>query len=107
MAKSFQINRRLVFALVVLALVAGRVVAQQMGLATLGPGLHLYAYVSNVPDGTVSVVDLVALAPRGQIAVGPAPSGLRAHPTRPELWGVSTTGGYVWVIDARTGTVAA
>ena len=41
------------------------------------------------------------------IPVGPAPSGLRANPALKQIWGVSTEGGYAFVIDAPTGHVAA
>src|SRR5437870_7107268 len=93
-------NFRLAF--VALALLAG--VAQQLAKehrpSMLRPGLRLCAYVANAGDGTVTVVDLVRLAATSTIAVGPAPSGIRAHPTRKEIWGVSSEAGYVWVIDA-------
>ncbi|OLE87147.1 MAG: hypothetical protein AUG07_01480 [Acidobacteria bacterium 13_1_20CM_2_60_10] len=32
---------------------------------------------------------------------------MREHPTRPEIWGVSTTGGYVWILEARSNQVVA
>src|SRR4029077_1024373 len=51
--------------------------------------------------------DLVGLSVRATIPVGPTPSGLRAHPTRREIWGVSTDGGYVFVLDAATDRVVA
>ncbi|PYU72606.1 MAG: hypothetical protein DMG52_18470 [Acidobacteria bacterium] len=46
-----------------------------------------------------------------RIAVGPGLSGMREHPTRPEIFGLSSTGGYVWILDPRanhfTGQVTA
>jgi YVTN family beta-propeller protein len=63
--------------------------------------------VANSGDGTVTIVDLVSLHARKSLPVGPSPSGIRAHPTRDEIWGVSTGGGYVWVIDARSEEVVA
>ena len=45
------------------------------------------------------MADLVELRARGSIAVGDSPSGIRAHSRRNEIWGVSTSGGYVWVIS--------
>ena len=76
----------------------------------LRPDLHLCAYVTTA-DGNVTVVDLVKLKAVARVAVGPGLSGMREHPTRPEIFGVSTAGGYVWVLDPRanhfTGQVTA
>src|SRR5215469_7664165 len=76
----------------------------------LRPDLHLEAYVTTA-DGSLTVVDLVKLKAVARIPIGPGLSGLREHPTRPELFGVSTTGGYVWILDPRannfTGQVTA
>ena len=76
----------------------------------LRPDLHLSAYVTTA-DGNVTVVDLVKLKAVTRITVGPGLSGMREHPTRPEVYGVSSAGGYVWIIDPRanysTGQVAA
>src|SRR5207253_2336995 len=57
----------------------------------LRPDLHLSAYVTTA-DGNVTVVDLVKLKAVARIPVGPGLSGVREHPTRPEVYGVSTTG---------------
>jgi YVTN family beta-propeller protein len=66
----------------------------------LRPDLHLHAYVTTA-DGNVTVVDLVKLKAVARIPVGPGLSGMREHPTRPEIFGVSSTGGYVWILDLR------
>src|SRR5216684_228847 len=66
---------------------------------------RLCAYVANSSDATVSVIDLIRLGTIATIPVGPAPSGLRAHPKLDQVWGVSTEGGYSFVIDARVGRV--
>jgi YVTN family beta-propeller protein len=66
----------------------------------LRPDLHLSAYVTTA-DGNVTVVDLVKLKAVARIAVGPGLSGMREHPTRPEIYGVSSTSGYVWILDPR------
>ncbi len=66
----------------------------------LRPDLHLSAYVTT-RDGNVTVVDLVKLKAVARIAVGPGLSGMREHPTRPEVFGVSSTGGYLWILDPR------
>src|SRR5260370_26832467 len=76
----------------------------------LRPDLHLCAYVTP-EDGNVTVVDLVKLKAVARIAVGPGLSGMREHPTRPEVFGVSSTGGYGVILDPRgnqcTGQVTA
>src|ERR1700716_3768715 len=66
----------------------------------LRPDLHLSAFVATA-DGSVTVVDLVKLKAVARIAVGPGLSGVREHPTRPEVYGVSAAGGYVWILDPR------
>ena len=96
--------RVLIPLLLLLSLAAGEI-AREHRPTFLRPGLHLYAYVGNAGDGTVSVVDLIGLATVATIPVGASPSGLRAHPTRDQIWGVSTTDGYAWVIDTREGRV--
>jgi YVTN family beta-propeller protein len=72
----------------------------------LRPGLHLNAYVSTA-DGSVTVVDLVKLAAISRIPVGAGLSGMREHPSRPEIWGTSSVGGYVWVLNTRDSGVSA
>jgi len=106
-AMASRLNLRLILLLVLLLASAARQVAKEDRPSLLRPGLRMYAYVANVADGTVSAVDLVGLRTVVTIPVGPSPSGIRAHPTREEIWGVSTEGGFVWVIDAPTGQVAA
>jgi YVTN family beta-propeller protein len=66
----------------------------------LRPDLHLCAYVTTA-DGNITVVDLVKLKAVARIAVGPGLSGMREHPTRPEVYGVSSAGGYVWILNPR------
>jgi DNA-binding beta-propeller fold protein YncE len=67
----------------------------------------LYAFTGNAGDGTVSVVDLVRLQKIATNSVGPSPSGLRVHPKFDQVWGVSTEGGFAFVIDAATGRMSA
>jgi YVTN family beta-propeller protein len=101
------LNFRLIFiALVLTALVAREIVLEQRP-SFLRPGLKLCAYVANVGDGTVSVVDLVTLVVRATVPVGAGPAGLRTHPTRSEIWGVSSDAGVVWVLDAAKDRVVA
>jgi YVTN family beta-propeller protein len=102
-----RLNHRLLFILAIVFLYGAVKVRSEHRPFFLRPGLRLLAYVSNVGDGTVSAVDLVQLAVTSTIAVGPAPSGIRAHPTRAEIWGVSSEGGFIWVVDARSNSVAA
>jgi DNA-binding beta-propeller fold protein YncE len=70
----------------------------------LRPGLRLCAYVT-LADGSVAVIDLIKLAAVAHITVGPGLSGIREHPKRPEIWGVSSSGGFVWVLDPRTNQI--
>src|SRR5258707_7612624 len=70
----------------------------------LRPGLRLYAYVSTA-DNAVSVVDLVKLATVAHVPVGGVISAMREHPTRAEVWGVSSRGGFAWVLDSRTSQI--
>src|SRR5215472_11739915 len=99
-------NFRLYFASAVLALGALIVLLREHRPSFLRPDLHLCAYVTTA-DGSVAVVDLVKLKTVARIPVGPAPSGIREHPTRPEILGLSSEGGYVWILDARTYQVSA
>ena len=96
---------RLAITLVLLAAAGTCEVMRERRPTMLRPGVHLYAYVANGGDGTVSVVDLVSLAPVETIAVGPGPASVLARPKTKEIWGVSAGGGYAWVIDAPTGRV--
>src|SRR3989442_14309259 len=72
----------------------------------LRPGLRLNAYVS-AADGSVAVVDVVRLSVIARVAIGAGLSGMREHPTRPEIWGVSSTGGYLSTLQARSNQVGA
>jgi len=103
-------NFRVYFLLVLLAIGGIVLLIREHRPSFLRPDLHLSAYVTTA-DGNVTVVDLVKLKPVARIAVGPGLSGMREHPTRPEVFGVSTGGGYVWVLDPRanhfTGQVTA
>src|ERR1700675_5102996 len=101
------LNKRLIFLLVLLGALATREVAFELRPSFLRPGLHLMAYVGNTADGTLTIIDLVKLSPVATILVGPGPSGVRAHPTRNEIWGLSSAGGYAWVLDTNTNRVVA
>jgi YVTN family beta-propeller protein len=103
-------NFRSYFLLAVLAISGLVLLLREHRPSFLRPDLHLCAYVTTA-DGNVTVVDLVKLKAVARIAVGPGLSGMREHPTRPEVFGVSSTGGYVWILDPRanhfTGQVTA
>lgn len=89
-------------------LIAGAAIllARERRVSFLRPGLRLDAYVS-LADGSVAVVDLVKLAAVGRVPVGPGISGMREHPDRAEIWGASSLGGYVWVLNTRTNQITA
>jgi YVTN family beta-propeller protein len=103
-------NFRAYFLIAVLGISGLIVLLREHRPSFLRPDLHLSAYVTTA-DGNVTVVDLVKLKAVARIAVGPGLSGMREHPTRPEIFGVSTAGGYVWILDPRanhfTGQVTA
>ncbi|MGA9144896.1 MAG: hypothetical protein WB007_14155, partial [Candidatus Acidiferrales bacterium] len=102
-----RLNWRLVFLLVILAGFATREVALELRPSFLRPDLHLFAYVGNTADGTLTIIDLVKLAPLTTIPVGPGPSGVREHPTHKEIWGLSSVGGFAWVLDVKSNQIVA
>src|SRR5438045_369845 len=97
---------RIIFFCSLLMLGAIILIAREHRPSFLRPGLRLYAYVSTA-DNSVSVVDLVKLATVAHVPVGGPVSAMREHPTRAEIWGVSSNGGFAWVLDSRTSQVAA
>jgi YVTN family beta-propeller protein len=99
-------NVRVILLTAVLLVGAAILLLREQRASFLRPGLRLNAYVSTA-DGNVSVVDLVRLRAIARIGVGPGLSGMREHPTRAEVWGVSSQGGYAWVLNARANQVAA
>jgi YVTN family beta-propeller protein len=102
-----RLNYRLVLVITVLGILAVGEVAREIRPSFLRPGLHLFAYVGNTADGTLSAIDLVKLSPAATIPVGPEPSGIRANPVRKEIWGLSSGGGYAWVLDVNTNQIVA
>src|SRR5271170_2558577 len=105
--KKLRPNYRVAIPIAILALIGIRLIWIEQLPAYLRPGLHLNAYVANTADGTISAIDLVKLAPIATIPVGADPSGLRAHPTRDEIWGVSSAAGVAWVLDTHTNSIVA
>src|ERR1700676_2822554 len=93
-------NFRVYFLLAALAIGGIVLLLREHRPSFLRPDLHLSAYVTTA-DGNVTVVDLVKLKAVARVPVGPGLSGMREHPTRPEVFGVSSTGGYVWILDPR------
>ena len=85
---SRRLNYRLLFVLLLIVVAATVEIIRERRPSFLRPDLRLYAFIGNAGDGTVSVVDLVRLKEIGTIPVGPAPSGLRAHPKFAQVWGV-------------------
>src|SRR5271156_7106612 len=99
-------NFRVIFLIVVLLAGCVAELLREHRPSFLRPGLKLYAYVTTA-GGSLTVVDLVRLGAVGRIDVGPHPSGLRAHPTRAEIWGTSADRGYLWVVNTRANQVSA
>src|SRR5579884_2248448 len=102
----FRMQPRVFFPAAILLFFAVVIVAREHRPSFLLPGLRLNAYVTTA-DGAVTVVDLVKLAAIARVPVGPGLSGMREHPTRAEVWGVSSQGGYAWVLSARTDQITA
>src|SRR4029077_2966534 len=102
---------RVLVLVIVLAGIAIWQIKREYRPPVLKAGVRLYAYIANAGDGSVSVVDLVALKTIATIAVGPNPAGLRVLAPRKEIWGISSSSsssgesGYAWVIGAETGRV--
>ncbi|HMI50276.1 MAG TPA: YncE family protein, partial [Candidatus Saccharimonadales bacterium] len=102
-----RLNHFRVYFLLAILLTAGIVVvAREHRPSFLRPDLHLNAYVTGA-DGNLTVVDLVKLSAIAHIPIGAGLSGLREHPTRAEIWGVSSAGGFVWSFSAKTNQVSA
>src|SRR5579863_6118494 len=103
---------RVAVLVVVLAGIAAWQIKREFRPPVLKAGVRLFAYIANAGDGTVSVVDLVALKDIATIPVGPSPAGLRVLAPRKEIWGVSGSSnssggdsGYAWVISVEPGRV--
>src|SRR3984893_15436020 len=99
-------NVRVVGLTAVLLVGAAILLLREQRASFLRPGLRLNAYV-RTERGSGAVVDLVLLREGARVGVGPGWSGMREHPTRAEVWGVSSQGGYVWVLNARVNQVVA
>jgi YVTN family beta-propeller protein len=98
-------NFRAYFALILLLIFATIIVLREHRPSFLRPNLHLYAYVSTA-DEAVTIVDLAALRAVERIPVGLEISDLREHSQRDEIWGVSSSGNCVFVLDTRSNQMA-
>jgi YVTN family beta-propeller protein len=99
-------NYRVLALLAILFLAALALLLFEHRPSFLRPGLRLNAYITTADD-SLTVVDLVKLRAVARVYIGRGLSGVREHPTRPEIWGVSAAGGFVWVLDARNNQVSA
>jgi DNA-binding beta-propeller fold protein YncE len=99
-------NFRVYFLLATLSLAGLVVLLREHRPSFLRPGLRLYAYVTT-GDGNVTVVDLVKLKAFSRLYAGPGLSSMREHPTRAEIFGASSTGGYVWILNTRANQITA
>src|SRR5260370_7246843 len=99
-------NFRVSFLLATLSLAGLVVLLREHRPSFLRPGLRLYAYVTT-GDGNVTVVDLVKLKAFSRLYAGPGLSSMREHPTRAEIFGASSTGGYVWILNTRANQITA
>lgn len=94
-------NPRFYFALTLLLLSAIIIILREHGPSFLRPNLHMYAYVSTA-NGSLTVVDLVALHSIAKIPVGSPIADLREHAKRDEIWGACPVAGYLFVLDTRS-----
>jgi YVTN family beta-propeller protein len=99
-------NFRVYFALAILLVSLIIVLLREHRPSFLRPGLHLHAYVASSSDGTITVVDLISLRAIAKVYAGNNIAEIREHPRRAEIWGVSSAGGYLWVMDPRTDQIA-
>src|SRR5207302_5445547 len=97
---------RALFSFAILLGAAIIVIAREHRPSFLRSGLRLYAYVSTA-DNSVSVVDLVKLATVAHVPVGGTISAMREHPSRAEVWGGSSSGGFAGVLGSRTSQIVA
>lgn len=97
-------NFRLYFTLLILLLFATIILLREHRPSFLRPNLHMYAYVS-ISDGSLTVIDLAALHSIAKFPVAPDISALLEHPTRDEIWGISNSGGFAFVLDAPTNQI--
>jgi len=96
---------RVYFVLSVLLILLVVILLREHRPSFLRPDLHLNAYIST-SDGSVTVLDLANLHIVQRVSVGPGIADMREHTKRPEIWGVCSTGGYLWVLDARTSQIS-
>lgn len=83
-------------------------------LATSGRGSHMLALTArgdrvvtaNIPDGTVSLLDLSGRDSARVLRVGRAPEGIAVTPDGGAVWVGSNRDSTVLVVDARTGVAA-
>src|SRR3974377_388835 len=94
-------NPRLYFAFAILLISATVILLREHRPSFLRPNLHMYAYVST-SEGSLTVIDLAGLHVIAHIPVASNISDLHEHPSRDEIWGVSSADGYVWVLYPRS-----
>ncbi len=95
---------RVYIVLAILLVSAVVIVFREHRPSFLRPNLHMYAYVAT-SDSSLTVIDLAKLQAVNRILVGSDISDLREHAKRDEVWGVSSTGGYVFVVDTPNNRV--
>ena len=92
-------------ALCVMAFTLGTGACRQR--ATVEPGYHEYAYVTNGESNSVSVLDLLQLRNVKTIPVGTNPTGVAASPTRNEIYVANADSNNISIIDAERNVVVA
>ena len=98
-------NFRVYFAFVLLLVSAIIVILREHRPSFLRPNLHMYAYVSS-SDGTITAIDLARLQAVNRLSVGANISDFREHTKRNEVWGASTNGNFVFVLDTPSNEIS-
>ena len=98
-------NFRVYFAFVLLLVSAIIVILGEHRPSFLRPNLHMYAYVSS-SDGTITAIDLARLQAVNRLSVGANISDFREHTKRNEVWGASTNGNFVFVLDTPSNEIS-
>jgi len=97
-------NFRVYFAFLLLLVSAIVVILREHRPSFLRPNLHMYAYVAS-DDSTITTIDLARLQAVNKLSMGASISDLREHTKRNEVWGASTNGNYVFVLDTPSNQI--
>jgi YVTN family beta-propeller protein/VCBS repeat-containing protein len=78
-----------------------------LAFGTANASAEPFAYIANVSDDTVSVIDIATHQVVATVGVGDAPAGVAASPDGTSVYVTSLNSATVWVIDTASYTVKA